>query len=339
RKPLILAGHFCFTLAVLVLFISYHWTTVFIAIILIAFGMSAFWPCLFAFLADFTPKNFGKSNGRIFQFWDIGIIISSIIAKTLLDFLLLDLRDLFMIVGSMSLISFLISAIILPESLTSGRRKVDSILGAFFHSITQMFSSLVLVSRMKDMIEIYLFQFVLAFLGFMMMTFFPVLVVDRCYSKGTVSEIYFWSTLMLIWFKPRFGILTDKVNFSLLMVILLEVASGAIILITLSTELWMMIVFYIIFFGCNMTAYVATNGETSRRAPSSYHGLALGALGIYVSTGRAISTAILGPVWDYNLNAVFLLTAAGVTIAALIIFFFFRKWRNENESIIHEYHN
>ncbi|MFW9992181.1 MAG: MFS transporter [Candidatus Odinarchaeota archaeon] len=329
RKPLILFGHFSFSTAILLLFFARDWVLVFVGVIFIAVGMSAFWPALFAYIGDFSDKSgsFGENNGRIFRTWDIGIIIASLTAKILLDVISMDLQDIFLIIGSFGFISGLVAILILPEGLLEEQRKqVASLPRALYGSLTSMFASLVKITREKGMLEIYAFQFIIAFLEFMMMTFFPVLVVARGFSRGNVAEIAFWATLVLLWFKPYLGRVTDRIPFSSLTTVMLVISSIAVLLITAASELWLFVCLYIVYSGCIITTYTAANGETARRAPAAYRGVSLGVLGFYVASGRTVSTVLLGPIWDLiNLEAVFYIGTLISLISSIALFILYSR--------------
>ncbi|MFX1250689.1 MAG: MFS transporter [Promethearchaeota archaeon] len=336
RKPLMLIGHFCLAAALLLLFLSTDWVLPLLATVLIALGMSAFWPSIFSLLSDFTPKTVGESNGKIFALWDVGIICASLVSKNLLDGLNIDLQLLFLIIGTFGILSGFFTIFILPESLVEkNKKRVESIPKALFNSTASMLSSLLNMSRLKGMLEVYSFQFVLAFLGFMVLTFFPVLIVERGFTQGTVSEILFWATLVLLWFKPRLGKITDRFSFGPIMTVLLFFSSSLLLALTLVTELWLFIIIYIFLFGSVITGFTAVNGETARRSPDIYRGTAMGALGVWLSTGRAVSTIVLGPVWDiFSLEAVFLATAFGVILITPFLYLAFRfKKRKKTKTL------
>jgi MFS family permease len=331
RKPLILLGNFCFSVALLILFISFHWVHVLIATTLLALGMSAFWPALFAHIADFTPDKVGESNGRIFQALDIGVIIASLTAKVMLDGYFIELRQFFIIIGGFGIIMGIVSIIILPEGLVKEKRKqVESIPRALYGSIASMFASLYRMSRMAGMLEIYSFQLLVAFLEYSTMVFFPFLIVNRGFSKGTVSEILLWSTLILLWFKPLLGRSTDKLPFTLFMTTLLFISGITLVLTTTVNDVWLFVICYIVFSACIITCYTALNGETSRRAPAAHRGVSLGVLGFYISLGRTISTVSLGPIWEISLEAVFY--AAGFSVILISVFLFIIYYNKSNKT-------
>lgn len=322
RKPVILFGHLCYSFALLILFFATGWLEAFIATLLIAIGMSAFWPSIFGYIADNNDSdNFGESNGKIFQFWDIGIIITTFSSKILLDVIEISLKDLFLNLSIVGFFSIFIGIILLPESKKSDisiLRALKNAAGSFIQQKT----SFILMSKEIQLFEVFKFQFLLAFLEFMMTAFFPLLVVYRGFTKGTVSEIFLYSTLALFLFKPKLGKITDRFEFRNLISFLL--ISGSIISIgfLFISDLLFYILLYIIYFALMITAYTAVNGETVRRASSDDRGSALGTLGVYLSSGRTISTIFLGIIWViFDLEAVFVITGTMVFLSTIYLFY------------------
>ena len=110
------------------------------------------------------------------------------------------------------------------------------------------------------------------------------------------------------------------------MAVMLVISSCIVLAMTAVSEVWLFVLLYTILFACTITAYTATNGETSRKSPSAYRGTALGVLGFYVSSGRTLSTVVLGPVWDaFNLETVFLATGIGVILVTVAVYAYFLK--------------
>lgn len=60
--------------------------------------MSAFWTALFALIADYTPENYGESNGKLFAMFDGGTIVVSLFAKIMLYLLNCVLYSLSLVV-------------------------------------------------------------------------------------------------------------------------------------------------------------------------------------------------------------------------------------------------
>lgn len=331
RKPLLLFGHFSYSFALVLLFIAFDWLFVFLSIFFVAFGMSCFWPSLFAYVSDFTPETFGHSNGRIFQMGDIGTIIGSLISSLLLDEMLWNLRSLFGVIAGIGIFSGLFTILVLPEGLaTEDRRQVNSIIQAFKESIIFMARSLKNITKSNRLAEVYSFQFVLSFIEFAASTFLPVLIVAKGYTRGDVAEIVFWSTLVIIWFKPYLGKITDNFDFSHTISVFLIISSLTMFAFIVVQSFWLLVLLFIFLNSSLITSYIAANGETARRASFTQRGTALGALGVYVSLGRTTSTVLLGPIWEYlGLLEVFLMAGLGVLVITILLFFLSKQRKSE----------
>ncbi len=332
RKPLILTGHFCYTFALGFLVFASDWTFVLIATILVAFGMSAFWPSIFGYIADFTPNNFGKSNGRIFQLSDAGVIIGSLLSKYILDSLHWELKELFFIIVILGIFSGIVSFILLPEGLNHQKRKItENVFRELFQSFFFSFKRLSSITRLNELHEVYIFQIVLAFTEFMVTTFLPLIIISRGYTRGSVAEIAFWATLIIIWFKPSLGNLTDKLKFSSIITISLIIISLCVLSFIFIVDFWLIILLYVILNAAIITGYTAENGEVARRGPDHLRGATLGALGFYVSFGRTLSTVSLGPIWDnYGLISVFQVTGVLILVITFFLFLIYRSKDLEN---------
>jgi MFS family permease len=190
RKPLLLAGHFSYTTALFSLFLATHWIYVLISIIFVAFGMSCFWPALFAYIADFSPdNNFGASNGRIFQLSDIGTLFGLFISTLILDEFLLDLKDLFGFAMVLGILTGLISVYLLPEGLAKDQRKqVASIPHALSTSFISMLTSFKQITETNKLYQVYAFQLLLAFVEFMTSSFLPLIVVSKMSQKSHYGQ-------------------------------------------------------------------------------------------------------------------------------------------------------
>ena len=333
RKPLLLMGHFSYAFALILMFIANSWFFVLISTIFIAFGMSSFWPALFAYVSDFTPDDFGESNGRIFQMGDIGAIFSSLIAAILLDQLSWELHDLFGVVAGIGILSGLVTILVLPEGLEKrDRKQVSSVLRAIGSSFTSMIRSINELTRVSGLTQVYFFQLILAFTEFMATTFLPVLIVQKGYSRGDISEFGLWATLVIIWFKPRLGKLTDRIRFSSMITFTILLLCVTVVIFTIVQNYWVIVILFIILNGTIITAYIAENNEASRRAPFALRGTALGALGFYTSLGRTTSTIVLGPIWEFaGLLGVFYFTALIIGVVTLLLFLFTKRNRSKIE--------
>ncbi|MFX1533038.1 MAG: hypothetical protein ACFFDI_02275, partial [Promethearchaeota archaeon] len=127
------------------------------------------------------------------------------------------------------------------------------------------------------------------------------------------------------------GKITDRFTFGPTMTVLLFFSSSLLLALTLVTEIWLFIIVYIFLFGSIITGFAAVNGETARRSPDIYRGTAMGALGVWLSTGRATSTLVLGPVWDFfSLEAVFYASAFGIILVTPLLFLAFRLKKRKN---------
>lgn len=125
---------------------------------------------------------------------------------------------------------------------------------ALYKSVTAMFSSFIAMTKLKGMKEVYFYQFILAFVGFTIQVFFPLLIIYRGFSEGTVSEVSFYATLVLLWFKPHLGKLIDRVSYSSVLAVLLIASGSFLLLANIVTDLGLIIILYTILFGCVITA-------------------------------------------------------------------------------------
>jgi MFS family permease len=325
RKPLILAGHFSLTISLLLMFLADSWIWVLISTIFVSIGMSAFWPCLLAYISDFSPENSsGGLIGRIFQMADLGSVIGSLIASIVLDELLWELTDLFGLAALIAFLFGLVNILILPEGLDKERRKqVSSIPIAIANSFSSMLSSLKQMTLTKDLSQAYCFQLILSFTEFTATTFLPLLIVQKGYSRGDVSEIGLWAILGSVWFKQYLGRMTDRYKFIYVITITIMIYSIALLAFTIVQNFLLLVILSIIMNASLITAYMAENNEVSKRAPFAFRGTALGALGFYVSLGRTSSTIISGPIWEIiGLTGIFYGIIFGVIVITLILFFF-----------------
>ncbi|MFX0123273.1 MAG: MFS transporter [Candidatus Hodarchaeota archaeon] len=334
RKPLILSGHFGLTVALVLLAIADNWLWVLLSILFVALGMSAFWPCILAYVSDFSPENSsGGFIGRIFQMSDLGSIIGLLISNLILDELLWTLRNLFGIAAGIAFFFGLINIKLLPEGLNKAHRKqVSSIPRAIIDSFFSMLSSLKQMTLTRDLTRAYIYQFIVALTEFTASTFLPLLIVQKGYTRGDVAEIGFWAILLSVWFKPFLGRLTDRFRFIYVITITLMIYSLALLCFTAVQNSLLLILLYICMNASLMTAYMAENNEVSRRAPVIFRGTALGALGFYVSLGRTTSTIVSGPIWEIlDLIAVFYVITLSIIVITLVLFFWYKIRDQESE--------
>ena len=209
RRPMILFGNFLIDLALLLLFFAHSYFNVLLSAILIAFGMSSYWPSSFSYIQDINPSNYGKNNGRIFKFGDIGILIGALYAKIFLDQFLLDLRFFLLTLSIFGLFALIIFYFILPESLQDDHKLQTDFSNFVNENFVNMVKKFKEISTYPKMINIYSLQYILAFSDYFFVIFFPLLLEYLGYSKGTLGEIIFGAAFALLWFKPYLGGLAD----------------------------------------------------------------------------------------------------------------------------------
>ena len=331
RKPMILIGNTAIAFAMFLLYgssILNNWIIAFLSALSLGFGMSAHWPATFSYIQDVSNGNgYGKANGRVFKIGDIGIVIGSVIAKYLLDELLISLQLFFLIFSCIGFISVLIFYIFLPESLKDSEREFTSeIFSYFFRSVMKMFYSLKNITFQPGMLKIYIFQFFLSFTEFMFTTFFPLVVIYYGYSKGTVGAILFSATVFLLWFKPYLGNISDRFGYRGPVLLSLFIISIFFLILTYVQDLFALIIIYFVVVACTFIAYPAVNSATATTSSSTQTGIALGALGVYTSIGRASSTIVLSPIWEgFSIVFVFQFTALFLLVIIAILWFFSRS--------------
>ncbi|MHA1866982.1 MAG: MFS transporter [Candidatus Heimdallarchaeaceae archaeon] len=332
RKPLLFFGLFCYSLALFTLFLANHWILVFVATTLIALGMSSFWPALISYIADVEKDNVGKLQGRTFQGTDLGSILGSLVAYLLIKLLKLPLQNLFGITALVSFIAGIFLFFYVPESLdVTIRGDTQSKIRGLFVSFKSMFSSLAIVSKQKNLMIIYFYQIVLAFLEYFMTAFFPFLITTSVELGGkgmpyeTVALIMWINSGVLIFFKPLFGRVIDKFGFKLPITITLSICAVTIWSLVIVNSLFVIVMIYLIYSAATLTSYIATNSETTRRAKIAQRGLAVGALGFYLSAGRSLSTLVLSPVWR-NLGIIPLFKIAACVVAIFIVVLSILTW-------------
>ncbi|MCK4849532.1 MAG: MFS transporter, partial [Candidatus Heimdallarchaeota archaeon] len=271
RKPLIITGHFSYTFALLLMSIASDWTLVFVGTLFIGIGMSAFWPALFAYLADINLDRVGESQGRIFQMSDIGSIIGSLFAFFLLNELQVSLQTLFGTIALISLITGIISLLLLPESLAkSNRKSVDNVKRALAESWLSMLKSLKKISVTNRLWHVYTFHFILAFIEFTASMFVPLIIISKGFTNAEVSAISLWTLLLIFWAKPYLGKVTDRIDFLTAITISIIITCLTIIGYVFVEEFIFLIALQIVTNASIMVGYFTANGETTRRAPIEY---------------------------------------------------------------------
>jgi MFS family permease len=367
RKPLLIAGTVFYTISLIFLAFAYHWSLVIVAITFLAIGMSCFWPVIFAYISDVEDnKNLGKVQGRLFQGTDLGGILGALLAFLLLKrsnvnvikllpissvrivsipeitFHLSQLRILFAWGAGISLIGVVALAFYMPEVLRKeDRLQVDSKLKALGEAFVSMFKSLIIVSKQKKLSFIYLMQLAIAFLEYMVTAFFPFLVVAKFKSLDVVALIAWITSGVLIFFKPYMGRIVDKLGYRGPIFVTLILSSSMLVLMVFVNSLPWFIVVYMIYNASSLTSYIGVNAGTSIESKRTQRGMALGALGFYVSLSRSVSTLSLTPVWDkLGLEWVFYFTAIIIVSVVVIIYltYYFIGKRNNQNSVENTQH-
>jgi MFS family permease len=321
RKKLILFGNLAISLAVILLFVANSYIFVFISAILVAIGMSAHWPATFSYIQDVNSSSYGKNNGRVFKLGDIGILLGSLYAKIFLDQFLLGLRLFFLSLAILGLISIIAFYFFLPETLSLDQRmhttKKEFINDTFFKMIIQLKE----ITLYPKMIKVYAFQIILSFSEFFFVVFFPLLLESLGYSKGSLGEIIFWSTFILLWMKPYLGGISDRFCYRFPVLLSLTCLAFIYFITPLIKELSFLILLYFLANALFFVGYPAVNSATASTSPVKQRGLALGALGVYTSLGRASSTIIMSPIWyNFNINITFMVSGILIFFVVLVLF-------------------
>jgi sugar phosphate permease len=87
----------------------------------------------------------------------------------------------------------------------------------------------------------------------------------------------------------------------------------------------------------SLTSYIGVNTGTSMVSKNTQRGMALGALGFYVSLSRSVSTLSLSPVWEkFGIEAVFITTSIIIVAAVIIVYsvYYFIGNRNNKKNKI-----
>ena len=328
RKPLLIAGIGFYTISLFLMSLAFHWIIVLIAITFLAIGMSCFWPVLFAYIGDIEKENIGQLQGRVFQGTDMGTILGSLLAVLLLKTFQVELQVLFAWGAGISLIGVIFMSFFLPEVLQKeDRLETDSKMKALGKSFTEMFRNLVKISKEKKLRFIYLLQLCIAFLEYIITAFFPFLVVSKGFPDDTVSTIFWISSGVLIFFKPFFGKIVDKFSYKIPIFITLIFSSTMLFFMVIVDTLPWLIVIYILFSASSLTSYIGVNTGTTIESKPNQRGMALGALGFYVSLSRSASTLTFSPILLTNevsavIEPIFIATAILILAAVFYINFF-----------------
>jgi len=337
RKPLLIAGISCYTISLFFMSLAYHWIIVLVAITFLAIGMSCFWPVLFAYIGDIEKENIGQLQGRVFQGTDLGTILGSLLAVLLLKTFNVELRVLFGWGAGISFIGVIFMSFFLPEVLQKEDRLVtDSKIKALGKAFAEMFKNLAKISKGKKLRIIYLLQLCIGFLEYIITAFFPFLVVSKGFPDDTVSTIFWISACSLIFFKPFFGKIVDKFSYKIPIFVTLIFSSIMLVFMVIMDTLPWLIVIYILFSASSLTSYIGVNTGTTVEAKPNQRGMALGALGFYVSLSRSASTLTFSPILLTNevsavIEPIFIATAILILAAVFYINFFYNFLSNNNK--------
>lgn len=302
RKPLILMGTISYTASLLFLAIAKHWGFAFLSVLMIAIGMSAYWPSIFALLGDIAEPGdkIGEMNGRVFQLGDVGSLIAAGTASYLLSpnklvgqLNIAQLFSLFCVIGA---ITNVIIYFLIKETLEDKNRLlVANKLSTFFNSIKNVLQNFINTSKIPNLFPIYLVQFALAFTEFGFGSFYPLLLSNYFhYLDEEIAKIVLYVTLLLLLVKPKLGGISDKFGYKLpVSLSFLFIAINIFGLISFDFFLANLI-FIALIISTFPLGYSAMNSHTVHTAPENKRGIAMGTLGVYTSLGRGFSTLIIG---------------------------------------------
>ncbi|MFV2015787.1 MAG: MFS transporter, partial [Candidatus Heimdallarchaeota archaeon] len=301
RKPLIIAGNICYTVGLGLMYLSTHWTLVFLSSTSVGVGMSLHWPAFFSYVGDIADGDYGRLQGIIFMGQDIGILLGAVLAAYLLSNDIVTVKGLFGISFLIMVIAMVFSILLLPEVLEDEhRRKVDSKIKALNNSFRNMLRSIVQLTKDYSLRTIYLFELLFTFAEFFVSSFVPLLiVVSLGYDDSVVAQVILGSTLLQIFFKPYFGKIFDKFGFRGPVVVSMIITSLMIYLLTITNTFWQLLAVYTILMSSILIGYISSAGATSNAALPAQRGLAMGVLGVYISMGRTSSSIILSPILEF----------------------------------------
>ncbi len=335
RKPLMILGHFSYTIALILMSIATDWILVFIATAFIGLGMSAYWPAIFGYLGDVDIERMGESQGIVFRQSDIGSIFGAVFAFYLLDQVQFSLQELFGTIALISLITGIVTIVLLPESLPKENRKsVENVPRALLNSWWTSIKSFKQMSATNRLWQVYFFHFILAFIEFTTSYYVPLIIVSKGFTNADVSAIWLWSLVLVFWIKPYLGRLTDRFEFVTSISISLILLCITVLSYVFINQFMFLVVAYLFTNSTILTAYIAANGETARRAPIESRGMALGVFGVYVSMGRTTSTVVLGPIWElFDLIAVFIFSSVLVFCLVFLLILVIKRYNNQSRTV------
>ncbi len=302
RKPMIISGIFSYSIALGLLYIANSWKIVLIAVIILGIGMSMHWPAVFSYIGDISDDtNYGKISGIVFQGQDIGVIIYTLFARYMLLNDIISLRQLFGISFVVGIIGSISAIFILPEVLNeSNRMHVTSIKHALWKSFVGVFKSVWELSRQYPLIMIFTFEMTITFTEFFIQSFFPLLVVVSLgYDDSIVATVILVSTSIQVFFKKYYGHVFDKWGYQWPIIISLSFVSMILYLLTIGPNYIELLFLYTVMMAFIFVCFIATTGATNSTVKPIHRGLSMGVLGVYISSGRALSSFLLGTVLSY----------------------------------------
>jgi MFS family permease len=287
---------------------------------MLAVGMSSYVPAIFAYVGDVADNNFGELLGRVFSMGDLGIVLGAYISYFTLGVLSMNFYWLFGVMTVLQLFATCLALIIIPEVIDENDRiEFGMSVKLMRQSLVDSFRSLHELSSDYQYRALFFYQFIFAVLEFLFITFFAVLIVNKGFSKGDVGKIIFIGTLCLLWFKPLLGKQSDRFGYRALKSRILFLNSIVFIFIIHLNSIFLLIMAYIAVISGIYTSYQAFAGDVSKLTPPSERGVAMGALGFFMSLGRGISTLLVGAIWKFlGIEMIFLLFAVWIFLLSLI---------------------
>ncbi len=336
RKPLIMTGTISYTLALLFLGFADSWGFALVSVLLVAVGMSAYWPALFALIGDIADEGdkMGEMNGRIFQMGDIGSLIASGLASYLLsaDTLVgtVSIASLYLTFCIIGAISNIFIYFVISETLRDDERLVvDNKFRDFFRSVTKVFSNFIETSKLPRMFPIYVMQFSIAFAEFGFGSYYPLILKYYGYLDSGVATLVLYSTFALILVKPKLGNVSDRFGYKIpISVSFIVIALSIIGILTFNNFISHMLLISVIV-ATFTVGYSAMNSYSVKTAPDNKRGIAMGTLGVYTSLGRGLSTLILGYLISTSDLIIAFYFFAGILFVLGISFLIYFKQENE----------
>ena len=309
RKTMLITGILFYFFSLLSISFATSWHLVLVGTLFIAIGMSCFWPAIFAYLSDVDASNMGRNTGMTFLALDLGTIFISLISSILLSQEIAELNDLFLIGAIVVGIGTLILFFWMKETLLPDQREVvDSKIQALGSSFLHMIELGIKQSMQAIKLKIFLLQILLAFTGFAIMGFFPLLLrFEKGFPDSYVSIVAFSTGIVLFPLKPYVGRVLDIVGYLIPIIVGLFIASACMVLMVLVDSFPLLIVIYCVSSLSILTCYIAISKGTLEHSSSYEKGEVIGVLGVYTAFGRTVSSLGLSFIWEsFGLNIVFI---------------------------------